>query len=432
MQSLWSSTAAKPCYETLTKDVKTDVLIIGGGMAGILCAYLMQQAGISYMLVEADTIGNGITKNTTAKITSQHGLIYDQLLHSIGLEKTKMYLEANEHAISQYEKMCEAIECEYERKSSYVYTLKDRNKIIKELKALEAINYKAEFRTQLPLPITSNGAVQFENQAQFHPLMFLYQIAENLNIYEHTMVKDIEGHKVITDCGTICADQIIVTTHFPIFNKHGSYSIKMYQHRSYVIALENAPNVDGMYVDEAMTGMSFRNYKNLLLIGGGDHRTGKVGGNYEELRKFASRYYPMAKEKYAWATQDCMTLDGIPYIGQYSKHTPNLYVATGFNKWGMTNSMISAMILVDLVLNRKNDYVDIYSPSRSIIKQQLFINCWEAVKGMLTPTTKRCTHLGCALKWNKVEHTWDCSCHGSRFTREGAIIDNPAKKRLKK
>lgn len=432
MQSLWSSTVNKPCFETLTKDEKIDVLIIGGGMAGILCAYLMQQAGISYLLVEANTIGSGITKNTTAKITSQHGLIYDKLLRSIGIEKTKLYLEANEHAISQYEKICEAIECDYEKKSSYVYTVNDRNKIIQELKALEKINYKAEFRTQLPLPIASVGAVQFENQAQFHPLMFLYQIAEGLNIYEHTMVKDIEDHNVITDHGTIHADQIIVTTHFPIFNKHGSYFIKMYQHRSYVIALENAPNVDGMYVDEAMTGMSFRNYKNLLLIGGGDHRTGKEGGNYEELRRFANRYYPTAKEKYAWATQDCMTLDEIPYIGQYSKHTPNLYVATGFNKWGMTNSMISAMILVDLVLNRKNDYADIYSPSRSIMKPQLFINGWEAVKCMLTPTTKRCPHLGCGLKWNKVEHTWDCSCHGSRFTKDGEIIDNPAKKPAKK
>lgn len=431
MNSIWTNTISKPHFETLNKDGKTEVLIIGGGMAGMLCAYLLHQSGTPYVLVEADSIGSGITKNTTAKITAQHGLIYDRLIRSVGIEKARMYLDANLHAIEQYEKLCKELECDFEKKSSYVYSIKDKDKIVKEIRALDRINYKAEFRTQLPLPFSLAGAVQFENQAQFHPLMFIAQIAEGLNIYEHTMVKEIDGHKVITNHGTITADQIIVTTHFPIFNKRGSYFLKMYQHRSYVIALENAPNVDGMYVDEAMNGMSFRNYQNLLFIGGGDHRTGKEGGNYDELRCFAKRYYPLAKERYFWATQDCMTLDSIPYIGQYSKHTPNIFVATGFNKWGMTNSMVSAMILVDMVLNRKNEYADVYSPSRSMLKPQLFINGWESMRGLISFKKRRCPHLGCALHWNRVEHTWDCSCHGSRFTKQGELIDNPAKKNAK-
>jgi len=200
----------------------------------------------------------------------------------------------------------------------------------------------------------------------------------------------------------------------------------LYQHRSYVIALENAQDVGGMYVDEAQKGMSFRNYKDLLLVGGGDHRTGKKGGNWRELREFAGKFYPNAKERFYWATQDCMSLDSVPYIGLYSKNTPDLYVASGFNKWGMTSSMVSAMILTDMVTGRENQFAPVFSPSRSILKPQLFINGFEAIVNLLTITDKRCPHLGCALKWNAVEHTWDCPCHGSRYTESGDLIDNPA------
>ena len=178
--------------------------------------------------------------------------------------------------------------------------------------------------------------------------------------------------------------------------------------------------------------MSFRNYKNLLLIGGGDHRTGKKGGGWQEMRDFAHRHYPQAEEQYHWATQDCMSLDGVPYIGPYSASTTDLYVATGFNKWGMTTSMVSAMILSDLVQGKKNPYEEVFSPSRSILHPQLKVNGFEAVVNLLTPTTKRCPHLGCALKWNSIEHTWDCPCHGSRFTEDGKLIDNPATGNLKK
>ena len=209
-------------------------------------------------------------------------------------------------------------------------------------------------------------------------------------------------------------------------NKHGSYFLKLYQDRSYVIALNNVEDVHGMYMDEEKTGKSFRNYKDLLLIGGGSHRTGKAGGNWEELREFAKQYFPEAEEKYAWATQDCMSLDQIPYIGRYSKRTPDLYVASGYNKWGMTTSMVAAMLLCDLVLEKKNEWEEVFSPSRSILKPQLFINGVEATKNLLTPTMRRCPHLGCALKWNSTEQTWDCPCHGSRFEKDGKIINNPA------
>lgn len=432
MQSVWTDSVNFPNFDKLKKDVRTDVLIIGGGITGLLCAYQLHQAGIDYVLVEADHICSGITKNTTAKITSQHGLIYHKLIQRFGVEKARMYLDANEAALREYRRLCKSIECSFEAKNSYVYSLDNAHKITKELNALRSLGFHAEYEDKLTLPFTIAGAVKFRHQAQFNPLKFLSEITKGLNIYEHTKVRGLAPNLAVTEHGKITAKNIIVTTHFPFLNKHGSYFLKMYQHRSYVIAYKNVPNVDGMYVDESLKGLSFRNYKNMLLLGGGDHRTGKHGGNWQELSTFAGMHYPNAKEVYRWATQDCMTLDEVPYIGQYSRNTPSLYVATGFNKWGMTSAMVAAMILRDMILGKENPYASVFFPSRSIIRPQLFVNAFESATNLLTPTTKRCPHLGCALKWNPVERTWDCPCHGSRFTHDGQLIDNPSTDDLKR
>ena len=431
MKSVWSDHSNMPQFPQLRKNINTEVLIVGGGMCGILCAYFLEQKGIDYVLVEGERIGQGITKNTTAKITSQHGLIYDKLIKNAGIEKAKMYLQSNEEALAKYRELCQNIKCDFEQKDAYTYSLSDRKQLEDEVKAVNVLGLKAELVDKLPLPFETKGAIKVGNQAQFNPLLFLSEIAKGLKIYENTFIRDIKDHTAIADDVKITANKIIVATHFPLINKHGSYFLKMYQHRSYVIALENAPEVNGMYVDEAQKGMSFRNYEDLLLIGGGDHRTGKSGGNWQELREFAKKNYPKATEKYAWATQDCMSLDGVPYIGHYSKQTPHMYVATGFNKWGMTSSMVAAMILSDMVKGKDNEWRQVYSPHRSMLKSQLFMNGVEAVSNLLTPTMKRCPHMGCALKWNKIEHTWDCPCHGSRFDNKGQLIDNPAKHNAK-
>ena len=431
MLSVWKDDSKLPEFEKLRGDLKTDVLIIGGGMAGILCAYMLEKAGVDYALAEAETICAGITGNTTAKITSQHGLIYDKLVREFSVEEARMYLSANEAALSKYRDLCADIDCGFEMKDSYVYSLSNRNKLEKEMAALGKIGYPAELVEKLPLPLKTVGAVRFSAQAQFDPLRFVSSIAKGLSIYEHTKVLELIATKARTENGEINANTVIVTTHFPFINKHGSYFLKMYQHRSCVIALENAQDVGGMYVDENNKGMSFRNYEDLLLLGGGGHRTGKQGGSWSELESFAERNYPEAAEKYRWAAQDCMTLDGMPYVGYYSKNTPELLVATGFNKWGMSSAMVSATILTDMLLGRKNEYTRLFSPSRSILRPQLALNALEAALNLLTPSKKRCPHLGCALKWNSQEHTWDCPCHGSRFTEDGKLIDNPATGDLK-
>ncbi len=427
MDSIWLKTARLPAFDALRSDIKTDVLVIGGGMAGTLCAYYLSQAGVDCVLVEAERLCCGITKNTTAKITAQHGLIYDKLTREFGTDRARLYLEANQNALEKYRTLCQNINCDFEEQDAFVYST-DRRKLERELNALDQLGFAAEFEEakNIPLPLLVAGAVKFRRQAQFHPLKFIAAIAENLRVFEHTKVLELAPGQAVTSGGTVSAEKIVVATHFPLLNKHGGYFLKLYQHRSYVLALKNAPNVHGMYLDENEKGLSFRNYRDLLLLGGGSHRTGKQGGGWTELERFAQQHYPSAKKTARWATQDCMTLDAVPYIGPYSKRTSGLYVATGFNKWGMTSSMVAAEILTDLVLNRENPYLKLFSPSRTMLRPQLAANALESTLGLLTPTTPRCPHMGCALKYNAAEHSWDCPCHGSRFAEDGSLIDNPA------
>ena len=431
MESLWQKTVELPSFPTLDKDIKTDVLIIGGGLAGILTAYKLQEKGVNCILVEKGRICQKVTANTTAKITSQHGFCYSKILKSNGFESAEMYLHANEQALREYERLSEKISCDFEKKDNFVYSLQNMKAIDDELEALWKMGFNAEFQDKLPLPINTIGAVKFKNQAQFNVLKFVGSIVKDLNIYENTFVKKIDGNSAITEKNKITFKKAVFATHFPIINNHGLFFMKMYQHRSYVIALENAPQIEGMYVDEYEKGLSFRNYGNYLLLGGGSHKTGKSGGNWQELRDFRRRNYPNSKEVAFWATQDCKTLDHIPYIGPYFKGAKNIFVATGFNKWGMTSSMISGMILSDLITEKENPFAKAFDPSRSILKPQLLVNGFESIKSLLTPTPKRCPHLGCALKWNKAEHTWDCPCHGSRFTENGKLLENPSNGNLK-
>lgn len=428
MESIWTKTVARPSFEILQGDISTDVLIIGGGMAGILCAHFLKERGVSCVLVEAERICCGITKNTTAKITLQHGLIYQKIAKRYGLEEAKLYYKAQNEAMVKYRKICLKIPCEYQALPSFVYSKKDPKKLEREADVLNRIGCPADVVNEIPLPVSVSGAVRIPDQAQFHPLKFAFHLAKDLRIYERTKVRELSCHTAITNRGRIQFQKAIVATHFPWINKHGSYFLKLYQHRSYVLALQNAPEVYGMYVDEDEKGLSFRNYDNLLLLGGGSHRTGKPGGNWKELEAFARKYYPQASVSARWATQDCMTLDGIPYIGFYSARTPDLFVATGFQKWGMTSSMVASEILCDLIQEKDNEYSSVFSPSRTMFHPQLFVNVFESTKGLLTPTVPRCPHLGCALKYNAAEHSWDCSCHGSRFTKEGKLLDNPATK----
>ncbi len=431
MESIWQNNVEMPSFSPLCGSIKADVAVVGGGIAGILTAYMLKEKGVSCVLLEKSKLCSGVTSNTTGKITAGHGLIYDKLINRYGIEVAEGYYRANSEAITTLRGLCQNIKCDFQNLNNYVYTLSDESLIEKELRALESIGASTFWGKNIGLPFEVLGAVGLPLQAQFHPLKFLSHIASELEIYENSFVEKVKNGCLLTSRGNVTAENIVICTHFPFINSRGLYFLKLYQHRSYVIALENAASLPGMYIDEATDGLSFRNYGDFLLLGGGGHRTGKRGECFESVRRAGKSLFPCSKEKFAFAAQDCMSIDGMPYIGKYSRGKTRIYVATGFNKWGMSGSGVSAKLLTDEILGVKNDFSDIFSPSRSMIHPQLFINGGESLMGLLYPSAKRCSHLGCALHYNKSEHTWDCSCHGSRFDSSGRVLDNPAQKKIK-
>lgn len=431
MKSIWQEGIEMPSFSPLCTSVKTDVAIVGGGMAGILTAFMLKEKGVNCILLEKSKICSGVTANTTGKITAGQELIYNKLIKRYGKDTAQRFYTANSQAVTTLKRLAKGRDCDLNPLDNYVYTLSDVKSVEDELYALQSFGAPAFFGKDIGLPFEVAGAVGLSGQAQFHPLKFLANIASELEIYENSFVRKVKNGTLITDRGNVTADNIVICTHFPFINSDGLYFLKLYQHRSYVIALENAKKLPGMYIDEAENGLSFRNYGDYLLLGGGGHRTGKGGECYDGIRRAGKSLFPESKEKYAFATQDCMSLDGMPYIGKYGFFKKRLFVATGFNKWGMSGSALAARLISDELLSVRNDYADLFSPSRSILHPQLLQNGGEAALGLLYPSFRRCSHLGCALHYNKTEHTWDCACHGSRFDASGRVIDNPAQKKIK-
>lgn len=442
MASIWERDAAMPEFPALQEDLRTDVLIVGGGMTGLLCGYFLQRQGRDYVILEKGRIAGGVTKNTTAKLTWQHGLIYTKLRRSLGVEAASAYLAAGIQALGAFERIIadSGMDCGYEKKNNFIYGLGDAEKadLIEETETIRSLGGRAVYteRAEIPLPI--KGAVKTFDQASFHPLQFLAAASEDLRVCEGSAVTDLERRaggyaaQVETAGGrhfTVKAEKVIIATHFPLLQPWGMYFMKLYQQRSYVLALRGTdlPRLSGMYIGTAQGSLSFRSWNDTLILGGFGGRTGRSGDGYDALRAQASKLFPGCREEAAWAAQDCMSLDGVPYIGSYSGHLPGVLVASGYNKWGMTGSMMAALALTGQM---DRDIAKVFRPNRSMLKGQLFVNGFMSAKHLLTPTAPRCTHMGCALKWNQQEHSWDCPCHGSRFERDGAVINDPAQKPL--
>ena len=414
-----------------------DVIVIGAGMAGILTAYYLKKSGKRVLVLEANEVASGQTGRTTAKITSQHDLKYRKLIKQIGVRKARLYAEANEKAIDEYEKLIreENIDCQFKRLSAHLYTREDKKILWEEAQAAAYLGIDTFFLRESELPFAISSVVGFRNQAQFSPLDFIRHIAKELEVYEHTKVIKIRGNRIITKDRVLTADKIVVATHYPIRNVPGFYFMRQHQERSYVLALLGPDKLNGMYLGIDEDGISLRQAGDYLLLGGGSHRTGKntIGGAYDHLECVARNYFPECEIVAHWSAQDCMPHDGIPFIGKYSIFTPNLYVATGFQKWGMTSSMVAAMILRDELCGERNPYSRVFCPQRINIRAgmaKFFIDVGESVAGMLKgiflKEGPRCPHMGCALVWNPNEHSWDCPCHGSRFEENGGLLDNPA------
>lgn len=476
MESIWSQSVFLPKRPSLSEDISTDVAIIGAGMAGVLIGWFLKEQGIDSVILEASKIGSGQTENTTAKITAQHGDVYHTLIEKFGKEKAFEYAKANSEAVDNYYNIIKKldIKCHFQYQPSYIYSTSDRDGIEKEIEACIELGLPAEFTLKTSLPFSLDGAAVLPNQAQFNPLEFLNAVAKNLNIFENTAVIKAFDDRLETDKGTVKAKKIVFATHYPFPNSPGFYFMRMHQERSYVIALENTTKLDGMYYGIDADGLSFRSYENAILLGGGSHRTGenRKGGRYDKLFRAALNFWPNCKEVARWSAQDCMTLDGVPYIGCFSSSKPNWYVATGFQKWGITHPMVAAKRICGLIINEENEEDSIFSPlrftpsasaktfldegvhalkdlSRQILApprakieklpkghggiveyQGEKVGVYKSESGDVYAVSTRCPHLGCQLEWNPDEKSWDCPCHGSRFDYKGKLIDNPAQKNL--
>ncbi len=489
--SYWMASTEKTDYPVLDRDETVDVAIIGGGITGITCAYLLKKEGLSVAVIEADHIVQGTTGHTTAKITSQHQLIYSKIKSQMGTEPAKQYADANETAIRLIKDVIDenGIDCDYQEQSAYVYTQRDGyvEKIEEEAKTAKDLGIEASFTVKTALPFAVKAAVEFKGQAQFHPRKYLLALAKQISgngshIFEQSRVVDIDDGYILktTEGKRIKAEKLIIASHYPIYNKAGLYTARIYPDRSYVVAIK-AKDVypGGMYITAEEPGRSLRfqpfDGGELILVGGEHHKTGQgvdTVQHYKNLVEFANQNFSVEDIMYRWSTQDCMTLDSVPYAGHFLASTPNMYLATGYGKWGMTNSMASSVIIRDLIIRGRSPWQDVYNPSRktitasaktfvvenlnvakelvsgklSNVRSDVDIQKGEAkvVKidgdkagayrdetGTLHVVDTTCTHLGCELNWNSAEKSWDCPCHGSRFTYEGEIVEGPTVKPLK-
>lgn len=487
-ESYWLASTARTSYPALEEDIKVDVAIVGGGMTGITSAYLLKKEGLRVAVIDADRIVQGTTGHTTAKITSQHELIYNKIKNYMGEEKARQYAKANETAISTISDLIkkEGINCDFHWEPAYIYTLMDSyvQQIADETNAAASLGIKASFLESVPLPFQVKGAVRFDGQARFHPRKYLLALAKKIEgdgsyIFEHTRIVDInEGNPctVVTKQGKkVIAGNVIIASHFPCFDGMGFYFARMYPERSYAMAVKVKEEfLGGMYINAEEPGRSLRSQESdagkIVIFSGEHHKTAHgtdMYKHYENLLEFAKQHYDVQELLYRWSTQDYTTLDKVPYVGRLTSKTPNIYVATGFRKWGMTNSTAAAMIIKDLIVKGENPWTEVYDPARFVpnpsitsfisinadvaanliagklrpVSNDIDIEKGEAKaveiegqkmgvyrdeKGQLHTVDTTCTHMGCELKWNDAEKSWDCPCHGSRFTYEGEIVEGPA------
>ncbi len=490
--SYWHDTAESIKNKT-TKNVdlknkKFDILIIGAGITGLTTAYLLKDCGFNIGVIEATNSGYGVTGYTTAKITIQHDLIYDNLINNFSLEEAKQYLKANEEGIKLIKKIINEnnIQCDYKEQTAYVYapSMDEVDDLKKELKAYEKLGIDGFYTDTVPLPNKAYGAIGVKAQGQFNPLKYLYNlynilIDSNCQIYENVRALNITPHDehvdVETERGTIHADKVIAASHYPFDNSFGLYFLRLYQEKAYVIAARtNEQPFEGMYINinDPVHSMryQFSDKEALLILAGGNHRSGEKDDeneSYNELERFLKSSFKNPEIVSKWSTQDCMTYDKIPFIGRYTDSIDNLYVATGFKKWGMSHSAASALILKNKILCIEDDYSGVFNPSRftPVQSSKEFVSSVKSIalgflnrlaadlegfsdvkpgEGKIVEYDGKkvgvykneageyfcinpvCSHLKCALSFNEAEKSWDCPCHGSRFDIKGNILEGPA------
>lgn len=494
MESFWEEEIKKHQeFESVKNNIDVSVCIIGGGLTGLSTSYYLSKK-VSVAVVEKDRICSHTSGKTTGKITSQHGLFYEYLINSENKEFAKKYLKANEKAIDNIENIIKESqgECDFEREDAYVFTMQETkvDQIKNEQASVDKIDKeKSEFVKQVLLPLEIAGAIKFRNQAKFHPVKYGYILANSImnnngRVFENSKVTDIkrENGKYIVSVNRnkIIADYVVIATRYPIVNVPGYHFLKMYQSTSYAVMADVKKELfNGMYISTEVPNISFRTVKDgerkLLLAVGFDYKTGKedLKDGYQRLETVIRKMYPDAEILYKWSAEDCISLDKIPYIGEISVMKPNMYIATGFNKWGITSSNIAANIITDDILGNENEYKDIFKSTRlqpiknrqevgnmlkevnksliasrfKITKNELKdikigegkivninntkVGVYKSQTGEVFKIRPYCAHLGCELYFNNIDKTWECPCHGSKFSYDGKLIEVPSNKDLK-
>ena len=494
-ESFWRSSIEFPEFPSLDTDINVDVVIVGAGITGITSAFLLINEGLKVAVLEAGKILNGTTGHTTAKITAQHDLIYDEFIQNIGKSKARLYYEANTEALHFIKETVaqQNIDCDFSTQDAYIYATTDEyaTKIEKEAEAYEKLTIDGGLVDRIPFDIDIKKALVMKNQAQFHPTKYLVQLIQLFTekgglIFENTTAVNIETGEnptVLTREGSsVTAKHILVCSHFPFYEGLGLYSTRMYADRSYALAVKTKKKFPaGIYLSADQPTRSLRslsvNGEELVLIVGESHKTGQgieTMAHYKALEEFGEEIFGLDEIVYRWSAQDLVTLDKLPYIGEITSGQPNILIATGFRKWGMSNGTAAALLFRDMILGRENNFRNLYTPSRFYahpsLKNFLVQNAnvvGKLIKGKLeSPRTNpedlangegavitleghrkgaykdddgklhivdtTCTHIGCEVEWNNGDRTWDCPCHGSRFSPTGEVIEGPAEKPLKK
>ena len=487
-ESVWLATTPRTAYPRLAGDVQADVAVLGAGIAGITAAVLLKQAGLTVALVEARRIVEGVTGNTTAKLTSQHRRIYADLVRTHGEERARLYGAANHEAIERVAAFVaeRRIDCDFARADAFTYTVhaKDVGSLEEEAQVARGLGLPADVTTETGLPFPVKAALRFRNQARFHPRKYLLALAASIpgdgsSLFEETTALDVvEGHpcEVRTAAGRVLAQHVIVATHQP-FTLKGFYFARMTLRRSYALALRiEGPVPQGLYIS---TDDDFRSLRpqpgkdgDYLILGGEPHQPGQggdTGAMIRRLETWAREHFRVRSIDYRWATQDNVTPDRVPYVGRLVPGSKRVFVATGFGGWGMSNGTAAAMLLADLVQGRPNAWEDLYDPTRALVSSSVAGLARDAVVGVkdllggygpevsaadasripkgegrvidqgidkvavyrddagaLHAVSAVCTHLQCIVRWNGADRSWDCPCHGSRFDTAGRVLQGPA------
>lgn len=451
--SYWVDNTSSPGYPALQDDIVVDVAVIGAGIVGITAGYLLKQEGLKVAVIDRKEVARGVTGYTTAKVTSSHGIIYSKLLSTFGEEGARTYARSNEAGKEKIAELVEkhSIDCDFERTDNFVYTEEESSvpSIRQEVDAAKRVGLPASFTTDTELPFPVKGALKVADQAQFDPRRYLVPLAGEIDgdgshVFENTVVTGVEDGSpcvVQTDTASVRATDVIVATHMPILDR-GLFFTKVHPYRSYAIAGPIDGDVlKGMYISTGGSTRSMRSIptgagKRSLLVGGEGHKTGTdedTGMHYERLERWAEHHFGLVPS-HRWATQDNVSVDSVPFVGRVTRGSEHVLTATGFGKWGMTNGTASAMILADNIVGRSNDWASFFDSKRidPLASAKKFIQENAEVAGhfvgdrLTHGSNPRCTHLGCVLRKNGAEGTWDCPCHGSRFDAEGNVIQGPA------